>query len=260
MRNKPLISLFRPGSSLRQSFAIMTICLIATAASAQTGDGDLLGGEAVAPAPLIAEGTVETTAPRNVQSPVLTLNQDAIFSKSALGQRIIAELERVRAALAAENRRIETELSAEEQALTEQRPSLPAAEFAQLASEFDARVQALRASQDRKSAALQDRLAAERQNFASQVGPVLVQIARERGALVILDSTVVLMSFDVVDVTNDAIARLDAAIGDGRSNLGTALQPETPAEPDPNLRPVPRISPKLGGGLSDAVTGTDGAQ
>lgn len=151
-------------------------------------------------------------------------------------------------------------MSAEEQALTDQRPTLPATQFAQLASDFDDKVQSLRETQDRKSAALQDRLAAERQNFASHVGPVLAQIARERGALVILDNTVVLMSFDVVDITDEAIARLNAAIGDGRIDLGTSIDGTGTSVPDPNLRPVPRLSPTLGGGLGGAANGLETAQ
>lgn len=164
---------------------------------------------------------------------------------------MIAELERDRNALAAENRRIESELSDEEQALTDQRPSLSITEFATLAQTFDTKVQSLRATQDRKSRALQERLEAERRTFASQTGPILVEIARERGALMILDKTVALMSFDVVDITDEVVRRLDATIGDGSSERGTSLHDQsTPNATNPDLRPVPRLNSTFGSGLS----------
>lgn len=163
-------------------------------------------------APLWAQQEPDTAT---VAAPILTLDQEALFARSQLGQRIISELDQERQALSAENRRIEAELSAEEKTLTEVRDTLSLDEFQALAAEFDQRVQRLRMAQDRKSRALQQRLDQERQNFAQFIGPLLVQIARERGATAILDDTVVLISFDSIDITAEAVARLDARIGDG---------------------------------------------
>ncbi|WP_138465516.1 OmpH family outer membrane protein [Poseidonocella sp. HB161398] len=228
----------RPSTSRsrRRSSAVLlaaALCASAAAASAQeageTGAAEQPGAQAAAgaaAAPQASDGTVV--------SPVLTLNQDAMFTQSALGKRIVADLERDRNALAQENRRIEAELTSEEQELTDKRPVTPPDDFAKLAADFDEKVQQLRQEQDRKARALQQRLEAERQNFVSRAAPILAEIAQERGALVILDNTVVLMAFDVVDVTDEAVARLDKEIGNGASSFG-------PAEPSPALRPTPRM-------------------
>lgn len=240
-----MTSASRRGSRLRRSIGLAALMgAVAFAAVAQDPASPLAQDVPTTANPVPpSEGAA---SPRVVSSAILTLNQDAVFTGSALGQRVISELERDRNALAAENRRIEAELSAEEQALTEQRAILPAAEFAQLARVFDEKVQSLRESQDRKSRLLQERLDAERRTFTSQAGPVLADIARERGALAILDKTVVLMSFDVIDITDEVVRRLDAAIGDGRSELGGPFSNQT----TPDLRPVPRLNTEFGTGLS----------
>lgn len=173
---------------------------------------------------------------------VVTLDQESLFSRSALGQRIIADLERDRTALQAENRRIEAELQAEEQDLTARRADMTPQDFAPLAADFDEKVQRIRDAQDGKARALQQRLDAGRQSFAAEAGPVIAAIARDHGAVVVLDATVVLMAFDSADITDEAVERLDAALGDGRSEL---------APPSPELRPLPRA----GGARSD--TGGD---
>lgn len=150
-------------------------------------------------------------------SPVLTLDQDALFSGSAFGQRVQQELQRDRAALAQENRRIEAELVEEELALTQQRETTEPEEFAELANAFDRKVQQVRETQDGKSILLQQRLERERQTFLAEAGPVIATLVQRRGAYVVLDRSVILLSFEGVDITEEAIAAIDAAIGSGSS-------------------------------------------
>ena len=66
----------------------------------------------------------EPLAPGAVVSPILTVDQEDLFTQSAFGRRIRAELEEASRALAAENRRMEAELTAEERTLTDRRGSL----------------------------------------------------------------------------------------------------------------------------------------
>ncbi|MCR9086429.1 MAG: OmpH family outer membrane protein [Rhodobacteraceae bacterium] len=155
--------------------------------------------------------------PAALGSPVLTLDQDALFSGSAFGQRVQQALQRDRAALAQENRRIEAELVEEELALTQQRETTPPEEFAELANAFDRKVQQVRETQDGKSIQLQQRLEQERQTFLAEAGPVIATLVRRRGAFVVLDRSVILLSFEGVDITEEAIAAIDAAIGSGSS-------------------------------------------
>lgn len=78
------------------------------------------------------------------QSQVLVIDQERLFSESQLGAAALSEIEAAALELAAENRRIEAELLAEEQALTEQRGEVTPAAFSDLADAFDAKVQRLR--------------------------------------------------------------------------------------------------------------------
>ncbi len=171
--------------------------------------------------------------------PVLTIDQERLFAESEVAKRIGDEIEAQAAALAAENRHIEAELSAEELELTEKRPTLPVEEFRALADAFDAKVQRIRDEQDAKERDLQSLREAGRQDFLRSVTPVLTEIARERGALVILDRRTVVLSAGAVDATDEAIARVDEALAEEAPPEETPSEEspseETPAPPAPDM-------------------------
>jgi Skp family chaperone for outer membrane proteins len=171
----------------------------------------------------------ELAVPR---SPVLTLDQDRLFAQSAFGQRAVRGLEDASAALAAENREIEARLTAEERDLTDRRASLPADQFRALADIFDAKVVATRQSQDQKARELNTRAEAERARFYELAFPVLLRIVQESGAAVLLNDRAIILSADAIDITDLAIARVDAEIGDGAA-------PEPPAPVPPAPEPAP---------------------
>lgn len=172
---------------------------------------------------------------------ILTLDQERLFAGSRVAQQIGEEIETQAAELANENRHIEAELSAEELELTELRPTLSVEEFRKLADAFDAKVQRIRDEQDAKERDLQRLREEGRQDFLRGVTPVLTEIARERGALVILDRRTVLLSADRVDITDAVIARIDAALDEGEAPEGA---PETDADPDPALPANPEMTPE----------------
>ena len=152
-----------------------------------------------------------------VQSPVLILRQDELFERSAFGRASLVRIEEANRALLAENRQIEAALEAEERDLTQRRSGLPAAEFRALAEAFDTKVEGIRAAQEAKGRAIARSRDEDRQKFFSAVVPILAEIMREAGAAVILDDAAVILSFDRVDITALAVARIDAAIGAGES-------------------------------------------
>ncbi|WP_168184113.1 OmpH family outer membrane protein [Pseudoruegeria sp. SK021] len=162
-----------------------------------------------------------------VATPFVTLDQEALFLNSQYGQRIQADLERQRNDLATENREIGAELIAEEQDLTAKRKTLTAQEFAPLAAAFDDKVQKIRTDQERKSQTIQQMLETERQNFLQQLGPVLADLMRERGAIALIDRKAVLLAIEDVDITQAAIEAMDAH-----------LQAES-LQDDPELTPIP---------------------
>lgn len=150
-----------------------------------------------------------------VQTPVLVIRQDRLFGTSAFGKASQARLDAASAALIAENRRIEGELEAEERALTDRRATLPTAEFRVLADAFDEKVERICAEQDAKSRELARSRDEDRQRFIESALPVLAELLRDRGAAVIIDQQAVFLSIDTVDITDEAVARIDARIGDG---------------------------------------------
>nr|WP_170570181.1 OmpH family outer membrane protein [Ruegeria atlantica] len=149
------------------------------------------------------------------QSSVLTLSSDRLFADSEFGTRVLREIEAESALLGEENERIVAELSQEEQILTDQRATMTAEEFRPLAEAFDSKVQSHREGQRAKLDALARRSEEARQKFFELVQPVLIDLLRETGASIVIERSSVFLSSDRTDITDAAIARIDAAIGDG---------------------------------------------
>jgi Skp family chaperone for outer membrane proteins len=188
---------------------------------------------------LCGAGAAETQDLITVPSPILTIDQERLFAETQLGRQRGGEIAAAAEALAAENRRIEEELRAEEIALTERRAMMSVEEFSALADAFDQKVQSFRASQDAKFRALAEREAQARQLFFVEVGEILSEIVREEGAVVIIDRRNVVLSADRIDITDEAIARINAAaeaaddVGDGDGDAGApGSDPGAPPAPD----------------------------
>lgn len=160
-----------------------------------------------------------------IVSPILVIDTDRVYTDSLFGRRVTVDVQRDSEALVTENRRIEAALTEEERSLTLRRPTMPVTEFRVAADSFDERVQGIRSAQDAKQRALQDAIAAGRDQFLQLIRPVLGQLMQEAGAAVILDRRTVFLAVGSIDITDLAIARIDAAIGDG-SDLA-------PVPPDP---------------------------
>lgn len=164
---------------------------------------------------------------------VLTIDPERLFAGSALGRQMAAELEAALRELAAENRTIEARLTAEERALTEQRATLPPEQFRPLAEAFDAKVEDIRRAQEAKSRALNRRRDEDRQRFLEAALPVLAAILAERGAAVVLDRRAVFLSFDEIDITDEAIRRLDALAPEGAPPGPPPAEAPDPGAPAP---------------------------
>ncbi|WP_298357988.1 OmpH family outer membrane protein [uncultured Litoreibacter sp.] len=175
-----------------------------------------------------AASAQEATLP----APILTLNQERLYISSEFGQRVREDLEANSADLAAENRRIEAALVAEESQLTTDRATMDPTEFRLLAEDFDERVTGIRGAQIEKREALQRIADQERGRFFELAYPVLFQLVEETGALAILNQSAVILSSRQIDVTDLAIERVNAAIG------------ASPLPDEPLSTPLPRPSPQ----------------
>lgn len=224
------------------------------------------------PAP--APGLVVPTAQPEVQIPLMTIDQDAVFLRSAWGQRAQSELEQRGAALASENERLAQALSREEEELTELRKTLPADEFRARAEEFDKRVVEVRRERAIKVTELQQYADGERDAFQQVVRPILARMMQERGAVAVLDLRVLFVSAEAIDVTDELIEEVDAVAGAGPATVpetgpaGDAPQngagaggqgavsppaPENGADADPLLPDVPAQAPDQSAGSGDSA-------
>ncbi len=149
------------------------------------------------------------------KSLLLTIHSDRMFSESEYGQRIAREMEGRSAVLMAENRRIEAELRAEELDLAERRSTTDPDAFRALAQSFDQKVQETRSTQEAKFLEITNARDEARREFRETSIPILEQIMAETGAAAILEQSTVLLSADSIDVTDLAIARIDAILGEG---------------------------------------------
>lgn len=153
-----------------------------------------------------------------VQSDILVVDPERLFEDTRMGQAITARLQQEREDLIALNRKLETELEAEELALTEQRDTTSPENFRALADAFDEKVQQIRADSQRRVRQHERNRERAPLDFMRQVEPVLVELMREAGASVVMDRRTVLLQDDVVDITSAAVQRIDATLGDGSGN------------------------------------------
>jgi Skp family chaperone for outer membrane proteins len=174
----------------------------------------------------VAAQTEDVQAP---SSPILTIDQERLYAGSAWGRRATEHLSAASARLSAENRTLEAQLVAEEKALTDARPTMEPEAFRAAADAFDARVVEVRRAQDAKGRAMGRIADAERQRFYAAALPAMGEVLRRRGAVVVLDSRAIFVSVESIDVTDEMIKAIDAAIGAGEDAPDPA--PETPPPP-----------------------------
>lgn len=167
--------------------------------------------------------------PAVVQAPILMLDRDRLFAETLYGRAVEAQFQAESQTLIAENLRLEQALEEEERALTDKRPTLPAAEFQTLAAAFDRKAEDIRSAQDAKSRQITSKREQDQQRFLQAAIPVLGDLMREAGAVAIFDQKTVILSLRGVDITDAAIARIDTVLGDGSTPAGG----EAPSQPVP---------------------------
>ncbi|PTX55889.1 periplasmic chaperone for outer membrane proteins Skp [Litoreibacter ponti] len=166
-------------------------------------------------------------------SPILTLDQDRLYTASAFGQRVQSDLQQQSQDLSQENRRIEAALETEELRLTEERAEMDPEAFAALAQDFDERVTGIRRAQEAKADNIRRVAEQERARFFEAAFPVLLELVEETGAIAILNNEAVIFSVRQIDITDAAIARVDSIIG------------AAPLPPDPGQVPQQRPSTEV---------------
>ena len=152
-----------------------------------------------------AQGTENNTAVLIVDMQRIQREAAAAVSVRAQTATLRAELEKTIAARA-------KEISNEEAELAKLREGLSDSEFRARILAFEQKVFANRDFAQRESGNLQSQLAGASNRLRNRIAPILANIMRERGAQVMLDSSQVVLSADILDVTDEVIRRLNLAM------------------------------------------------
>lgn len=166
------------------------------------------------PHPGRAQPAPATSRPAAISEAALgirILDQDRLLRDSRLGQALLADLRAAEAALERDNQALADQLAAEERALTQQRAQMDPEAFRARAEEFDRRVEIIRTERARLSQELASRYEAEAQRFFETALPVLTRLMDDEGVIALIRPELVLLGADWLDITELAIARLDAA-------------------------------------------------
>lgn len=159
---------------------------------------------------------VVPAAAQEIATSVLIIDSERLFVETEYGRRIANDVAAQAAEMQAENERIVAELTEEERSLTRRRPEMTPEAFRIAAEEFDTKVQDVRRVRDAKNLELQQASAEGRARFESQVQGIVANIMLERGAAIVLEQRTVVLSVRAANITDAAIARIDAELGDGR--------------------------------------------
>ena len=200
-----------------------------------------MAGLALALAGALA-GAVPAAAQQAVQraggNPFLFINQESLLTGSKQGQALLADEDRQRDALRTEARKLDASFEGEERKLTEQRPTMPPADFRKLSDAFDARVVKARRDQDERATGLAQQFDQRRRQFYAQVAPILVMLMDRYGARAIFDENSVLLADQTLNITAAVIAEIDAKA----PPASDAPLPEAPAA-GPEPAPAPATPP-----------------
>ena len=159
---------------------------------------------------LVLPASAQQTSP-----PVLIIDSERLFLETLYGQRLASELAQQAAELQAENDRIVESLTLEERSLTVRRPEMDPEEFRAEAEAFDDKVQEVRRVRDAKNVELQVAATEARSRFEQRVQGIIANIMLERGAAMVMEQRNVVLSIRAANITDDAIVRVDAELGDG---------------------------------------------
>lgn len=174
-----------------------------------------------------------------VPSPILTLDWEELYTRSAWGNRVAADLEAASSALNRENTRIADGLVEEERSLTERRAKMDPEAFRTEADAFDQRVIGIRRAQETKARSLSAQADSERSRFISAAIGLLDAMIEARGAVVVIDRRAIIRGAGAVDVTDEMVMRVDAALGDGQAVPDQTEAPVTLPTTPPSTTPSP---------------------
>ena len=155
---------------------------------------------------------------RVIPSPVLVVDIERVYAESEFGRRIESDYQNAGLLLSSENDAFLAELEAEERNIADRRDDMTVEEFRAEAEAFDIKVQDIRAQQDELVETLEARRLAGQTAFETQLRPILGQLMIDNRGVVLLEKEAAYLFVTNIDITDQAIAAVNAALGDGASD------------------------------------------
>ena len=155
---------------------------------------------------------------------VIIIDKQRVLSETLYGQRLMAEMRQMEQLQIADNKRLLQELELEEARLTEQRSSMDADEFRVLAVNFDEKVQFISNQQQAKNQTRMEQRRKDPMKLMAATGPVFETLMRDTGADAIIEQRYAFIWNDAINLTDEAIERIDAFLGDGKTSSGAGKE------------------------------------
>ena len=195
---------------------------------------------AAAPAPL---PTVLATPGATTSFPtpkIAVIDRQAILRLSAVGKDIVAQMETLSKQSDQEFKSQEASLRTEAQTIQQQSAILSAEVRSQKERDFTNKQQAFQKRVQSRQGELQNAFNVAQRQVEQALGPVLQKLMQDRGANLLFDRNAVVFATIDIDITNDAIARLDQILPKVKVSLNGAAAP--PAGPQPITTAAPKAT------------------
>ena len=154
------------------------------------------------------------------QPKIVVIDRAAILQFSKVGQDIAKQMQAAATQAKADLSGQAKSIQAEERTLQQQVAILAPDVKAKRLAAFQAKAQSLQGAAQRKDEQLKSAFAQARQAMEQQLGPILQQLVKERGANIVLDKqAVVFATQNGFDITADAINRLNQKLPAFKINL-----------------------------------------
>ena len=179
---------------------------------------------------LLALASTPALAAPPPQPKVVVLDRVGLLQFSKVGRSIAQQLQAMNAQTKSSFDAQQKSLLAESQVLRQQVAIMAADQRQKKEDAFNAKVRAIEDTAQRRAAQIQQAGQVAQAAVAQALGPIVVDLVKERGANMVLDKQAVVFSnSNAFDITTDAISRLDAKMSNYKVVLGAPMPEATVA-------------------------------
>ena len=143
---------------------------------------------------------------------VCVYHHDRLLAQSTAGQSLVTGLQRLQQEVQAELAPYEQFIQTESQALQQGQATIPQDQFQQRGRDLEARYREFETLRQTRTGELRYTLAYQQQQISQAANPILEALYTERGCGILLTAEAVMRANPQMDLTDEAIQRLNAAL------------------------------------------------